>query len=441
MQRNRTVQKVLKFIKTRQFRNLLGFEVSKMAKKYRRLKSVGYLLVASEKGRKNDVTDEEDDQGEKREDGQKERVVPYENKPFIIVILIFTFVELLKNSYFLCRPVSLNNRLLYGDIMISFQEDQRLFNFVMLVCCLASFVYCSFLLFGEQTTQYSRLSKFLLMLNTSEYGRRLLVSKRFAELFAKTLDRGVLANQLVFANYLIFDTSFYSRGIYKAIRLGISLQQILTYICPSILIGFFAHFIFYRIAIQAYILYILYVRLMNARWARLTRNLDKLDDRPNGRRRLSRHFAELDSVLSEYKVSRHFFEGSLMLTVFPVLSTIGTFPTIIMFSENLLTNQIVPMFFFNLFAIFVPIVKSNEKFKRAFSLYLNSVHRFMARTRNARAKLKLMKLMDINQTEHAISYTLLGGIFELETKIIPIILSESFSFSFLIFSFWYYIQT
>ena len=398
-----------------------------MADKYRRLKAVGYLLVA----------------GEKRED-RSERIVLYENKPFIIFIMICSIVELLKNSYFFYMPVKLNDRLLYGDIMISFQEnvvDQRLMNFVWMVCLFSGVVYCNFLLFGEQRAHFHLLSKFLLMRNAAEYSRKLLVGKQFAEQFDKLMNRGVLADKLVFWNYFIFDTSLYSRGIYKSIRAGFSPQQILLYTSPSIIVGLFAHLIFYRIAIQAYVFFALYVRLMNARWDRLASNLNSLNG-PNCRRILARHYAELDSVVTEYKVSRHFFQSSLVLTVPPILSTIALFPTIIMFSQttNLLGNQMVLMFFFNLFAVFMPIVQANEKFKQAFSFYLDSVHRFMARSRNARAKLKLMKILDISQSYFSVSYTLLGGFFDLEMHTVPTILAESFSLTFLIYSFNFYAQ-
>ena len=274
-----------------------------------------------------------------------------------------------------------------------------------------------------------------------EYSRKLLVSKQFAEQFAKLLDRGVLANQLVFWNYVIFDLSFYSRGIYKSIRLGFSIQQILINACPLIIVGFFAHLVFYRLAVQAYVFFALYVRLMNARWDRLASNIDNLNG-ANCRRILARHYAELDLVVSEYKVSRHFFETSLMLTVPPVLSTIALFPTIIMFSPtNVLGNQMVLMFVFNLFVVFMPIVQANEKFKRAFSFYLDSVHRFMARSRNVKAKLKLMKILDISQTNHSLSYTLLGGFFDLEMHTVPTILAESFSLTILIYPFIFYAQS
>ena len=409
--------------------------------KYRRLKLISYLLIATRRDGKKEDAPSEDEEDPKREDGERERVVLYENNRLIVVILIVLFADLLKNCYFFYMPMTLNDRLLYGDIIISLQEDQRLYNFVLIVVYISTFVYYYFLLFGKQKASFYRLSKFLYVLNPWVYSRRLLVTNEFAERASRWLDRGVLVNQMVIVNYLIFTSSFYAKTLYKAISLGFSWKQILLYTCPSILVGAFTLINFYRIAVQAYIFFILYIRVMNAKLNRLTADLNKLDDRPSNRRKLFRHLADLDSVVSEYKVSKDFFENSLVLAVPPVLITIALFPTNIMFSENLMTNQIVLMFFVNLFFVLIPILNSNELFKRAFALYLNSIHRFMARTRNAKGKLKLMKILDISQKDSPVSYSLFGGLFDLEMEAAPTILAESFAISFLIFPLIYYAQS
>ena len=398
-----------------------------MSDKYRRVKMISYLLIATKKVDPNGK--------------EAKQVVPYENNAYITFVQLVIFVDLLKNFYFLFMPISLNDRLLYGDIIISFQDDQRLYNLLIIVCYISTISYFFFLLFGKQKTDFYRLSKFLYVWNPRQYSRRMLVSQEFAGQFSRWLDLGVLSNQLVFCNYLIFTTSFYSKTLYKSISLGFGFKEILYYSFPSIAIGAFALLNFYRVAVQAYIFFILYVRLMNAKLNRLASDLDELDDSLADRRRLFKHFADLDSVVSEYRLSRQFFEITLVLAIPAVLTAIALLPTNILMAENILTNQLVLFFFINLFLVLIPIVNSNEKFKRELHLYLSSVHRFMARTKRSAAKLKLMKIMDIAQTTSPFTYSLLGGVFDLEMEVIPIILAESFALTFLIYPLIYYAQS
>lgn len=72
------------------------------------------------------------------------------------------------------------------------------------------------------------------------------------------------------------------------------------------------------------------------------------------------------------------------------------------------------------------------------TLYLNSVHRFMARNKNVKVKLKLMKIFDVIQTENPLSYTILGGFLNLDMALIPTVLLESVAFTLLLCSFAYY---
>ena len=99
--------------------------------KYRRLKLISYLLIATKREDKKDGEngDKEDDKrGDNGEDEtmEVERAVPYENNRFLIIILVVLFADLLKNGYLFYMPMSLSDRLLWGDIIISYQEDQRL---------------------------------------------------------------------------------------------------------------------------------------------------------------------------------------------------------------------------------------------------------------------------------------------------------------------------
>lgn len=401
-------------------------KLKKMSDKYRRVKLMSYLWLSTKKD-----DDNEDDNEDEKE--PKEQIVLYENKPFLIIVLIFSLLDVLKNCLLFYLPISLSNRFLYGDFIVSHRADHILFNLVMAVCCICTAIYCPSLLCGQQKAQFYRLSKFLYVLNPRQYSKQLLVSQQNAEEFSRWLDRGVLAKRLTLFNYLLFDLSFYAKTLYQAISLGFSCGQILFYTCPSILISVFAHLQFYRLAGQAFILFVLYIRVMNAKWSRLTDKLAKLNDGPASRRKLFKHLEELDSVICEYRVSRDFFQSSLVLDIPPLLITIILFPTNILYAENWFTNHIVLIFICNLFFVLIPIVKSNEKFKRHVALYRNSVHCFMARTKNTKFKLKLMKILDILQTSSSFSYTILGGLFDFEMAKIPIILCEAFSLSFLYF--------
>lgn len=410
--------------------------------KYRRIKPIGYLLVTTKRvGKRGDERGDESEEKtqENKEGRQWERIVPYENNRFMVLIMIVSFVDLLKNGYLMYTPMSLGDRLLYGDIIISLKEDQRLYNFAIIICYGSTLAHYYFLMFGKQKAYFKHLSKFLYVMQPREYSRRLMVTREFAERFSKSLDRGVLANRLVCYIYLGFTASFYAKTLYELISLGgYSFQQILTYTCPSILVGAFGLVNFYLVAVQAYWLFVLYAQMMNGRWSRLTRDLDRLDDRTKHQRKLFKHLANLVSVIKEYKVSREFFQISMLSPMPAVLVTMALFPTNIIVSENLLTNQVILMFSVNLFCVLLPIINSNEKFKRELSLYLNAVHCFMARTRNLEVKLKLMKIQDICQMSSPVTYTLLDGLFDLEKELVPIILAEIFTLTFLIYQFLYY---
>ena len=400
--------------------------------KYRRVKLMGHMLITTKKKGKIEGSNET----EKSDGGQKELIVSIKSKSYVILVIIVSFMDLLKNSYLMMLPMSSGRHLLYGDIIISLREDQRLYNFSIIIVYATTMVQYYFTIYGKQRAVFYELSKFLYALPPREYSRKFLVTRKFAERFVRWLDRGVLAQRLVCNSYLTFTFSFYGKCLYQVIVLGFSWEQILCLTCPCILIGAFALVNFYLVALQGYWLFIIYVRLMKGRFSRLTADLDRLND--GHQRKLARHLADLDRITTEYKVSKEYFQITMLSPIPAVLVTMAQFPTNIVFSENLFTNQLVLMFMVNVFCVLLPIVHSNEVWKRGLDLYLNAIHRFMPRTRDLRIKLKLMKVLDTWQKTSHISYTLLNGVFDLELEHVPTILAEIFALTFLMYPFIYY---
>lgn len=64
----------------------------------------------------------------------------------------------------------------------------------------------------------------------------------------------------------------------------------------------------------------------------------------------------------------------------------------------------------------------------------------MARNKNAKIKLKLMKILDVIQKENPLSFTILGGFLNLDIRLIPNVLLESVALTLLLCSFAYYSQ-
>ena len=398
--------------------SIIGIKMAN-SDKYRRVKLIGPMLIAIKK------------------DSQ---IAPYENNRYVVLVMIMSFLDLLKNAYLGYLPMSSGRHLLYGDVILSLREDQRLYNYSLLVGYGTTIVHFYLMIYGKQRSHFFEISKFLYVLPPREYSRKFLVTREFAERFSKWLDRGVIAELLVRYSYLIFTASFYAKCLYKLITLGYSYQQILTYSIPSILIGAFGFRHFYFVAVPPIWLFVLYIQLMKGRWNRLTAELDRLTDRPNQRRKLARYLNDLDKVVSEYKMSKEYFQVAMISPMPVCLVTIALFPTNIVFSENLFTNQLILMFMVNCFGVLFPVVKSNEIFKRGLALYLDAVHRFMNRNKDLVVKLKMMKILDTWQKTSHISYTVLDGWFDLEIEYMPIILCEVFSITFLIYPFLYYSQ-
>lgn len=67
-----------------------------------------------------------------------------------------------------------------------------------------------------------------------------------------------------------------------------------------------------------------------------------------------------------------------------------------------------------------------------FGLYLNSVRRFMERSKAVRSKLKLEKIFDLQQSENPLVYTLMGGFFDLNKEVVFRFLVECVAITFLI---------
>lgn len=187
--------------------------------KHRRVKELSRLLL---KGEMN---------------GSKERLVLYRNNWLVGFVSFVIFLELLKNFYFFANHLSIDLRLLYGDILISTNEDQRLFNFVMVIIYAFILVYFYFYFFDKQKARHYQLSKFLLVLDLDEYSRRFGVSKQFAERFFRQMNHLVRLNRLVITSYICLTFSYYLTTLALAFGFGFSVEQILTFSCPSTISG------------------------------------------------------------------------------------------------------------------------------------------------------------------------------------------------------------
>lgn len=198
---------------------------------YRRVKELGRLLLKTEK----DSNDE-----------KKEKILLYDNNLLVGFVAFVIFLELIKNFYFASHHLSIELRILFGDIIISSKEDQRLFNFVLSIIYLFILVYFYFYFFDQQKVRHLQLTDFLLAIDLDEYARRFGVTQKFAESFSKQMDQLIRLNRLVTTAYIFITFSYYLTTIGLAISFGFGFEQILIYSCPSTISGglAFGNFLF-----------------------------------------------------------------------------------------------------------------------------------------------------------------------------------------------------
>lgn len=312
--------------------------------KYQRVKALGRLLLKGEG------------------DGRKERIVLYDRTTLVAFVTFVIGLEMIKNFWFASSHLSIELRILYGDIIISSKEDQRLMNFVLGIVYFFILVYFYFYFFDKQKMRHYELSKFLLVLDNDHYSRRFGVTRAFAERFAKQMNLLVRLNQLMIYGYIFITFSYYLTTVGLAISFGFSLEQILTYSFPSTLSGGLAFVYSYTVAIQCFSFFCLYVKLLNARVARLTAELDELDGRSSRQKTLD-HLVRLELLVKEFKTSQSYFERSLASFVPAILLIIALFPSILVVSGQFFTNRLNGLFLLDLILIVIPI-KYNEKLKR-----------------------------------------------------------------------------
>ena len=315
--------------------------------KYRRIKKMSFLSLKSEKR------------------GEKERMALYDDHLMVTIVALVFLAESMKNFYFGYQSLSLEQRLLFGDIIISDKQDQRLWSLILSIDYLTAFLYvCSNFLNKQKVhlKRFNQLSKFLWVLDSNEYGRRFLVSKAFASEFSNELDKQVRLTWTLIFGYDLLTLSFYLTSIIQAFALWPTSRQVLVCLC-SIILGSLAFMFFYSIAVQAYTFYIIYLKLLNARMRNLTGQLNKLVCNSNNRP-IFKHRAKLNKVLGEFNVSYRFFGRSLNLLLPPVIICMYIFPMMVILSGNLFTNRLIGLYLLNLTQILYPIIKSNETFKR-----------------------------------------------------------------------------
>lgn len=201
--------------------NLVIVEAPK-TDKYRRIKQVSFLLLKSERKCK------------------EERLVLYDNNTFAGFVWIVFFAELLKNLYFCLVPLSIEHRVLFGDIIISNQAGvQRLWNLIMVVVYLAACFpfFIPYFFKEDHRKSFHHLSEFLLVFSLDEFTKRFSVSKEFAGRFIKQLDYQVWLIHILTWSYSLMSYSLFATNIYMSLKLGFSYSQILMYTVPSILNG------------------------------------------------------------------------------------------------------------------------------------------------------------------------------------------------------------
>lgn len=295
----------------------------------------------------------------------------------------------------------------------------------------------------EQFKRFHHLSQFLLVLNAKDYSERFGVSREFAEKFAKRLDHQIRILQFLVNFYSVLTFSFFFKNFYESYASGYGLGQILVHTTPSVFTAVLVLIFFYNIGIPAAAFFIFYTEFLKAKATRLTKELNKLARKSTDQKVLV-NLQQLNSLLKDFHLAHQYFQWSLMLFMLPAAISLIIFPSIVILSKKYLDNPLFFLYVLNFSIILVPI-RSNEGFKRDFTIYLNTLHRNLAKNKNAgiknpRIKLKLLKIFDLLQAHRFLSFSLIGDIFELNMEIVPKILLESVSLTFLIYTFIYSYQ-
>lgn len=319
------------------------------AKRNERIKKLCFLLLKSE-GK-----------------GKEQRMVFFNNSLAVIFFLLLILVDLAKNFYFFSTTLSLNERLLYGDIVISDQEEQRLFNLILWVGYLFTLMYVYSYYFDLEKAHFKRfyqLSDFLMtVLDLNEYRRKFFLTKEFAEKHFKEIELRIRICQFLINSYALSTNSYYLVSLCLLVGRGYSFNQILLFTCPSVVVGSLAMMFCFTISVKAFTFYMLQIKLICARVQRLTADLDRLTGRFK-RKKLIDHLVHLNSLIKEFGTSRRFFGKSLCLVVPAVISTLGLFPSMVILSGRFFSNRLIVIYVLNLTMLLYPIMKSNEKFKR-----------------------------------------------------------------------------
>lgn len=159
--------------------------------------------------------------------------------------------------------------------------------------------------------------------------------------------------------------SYYAFDISLSIQLGFSHWQILMFTVPSIWLGMAALWFIYNLLFQCFTFFTLHMKLMNAKVNWLRKQLDSFDRRTS-RQTMADHLRLLNSVIGEFRTGRHYFQ-SACCSFFPsFFSTFALFPSMVIISGKLFTNQLTGFYVFNLMVIFIPI-NLNENLKREVS--------------------------------------------------------------------------
>lgn len=305
--------------------------------------------------------------------GKEERMVRYDNSLVVSFFLLLILADLIKNFYFFSTSLSLNERLLYGDIVISDQEEQRLFNFILWIGYLFTLIYVYSYYFDREKAHFRRfyqLSAFLRVHDLNEYRRKFFLNKEFAEKHLKEIKLWIRICQFLIVSYASSSFSYYLVSLCLLVLRGHSFTEICRFTCPSMLVGGLAMMFCFRISVKAFTFYMLQIKLMKARVQRLTGDLDRLPSTFK-RKKIISHLAHLNSLVKEFGISRSYFGRSLCLVVPVVIATLGLFPSMVILSGRFLTNRLIVIYVLNLTMLLYPVMKSSEEFQRQVRESLN----------------------------------------------------------------------
>lgn len=327
-----------------------AFKILKMSKnpeKYKRLKQMCFLLL--------------------KIDEDSDTISLFKNRPLVCLILFIYSIEIIKATLLFYLPVTLQDRYRFGDIVISEKSDQRLFNLTFFWLYFGNILFFYFYIFGDQRPTYLKLSSFLQEISIKQFSVEFNVKEKFVEKFQNEIEKQIKEARIVALVYTVVTYSYYFQSIYQSIKLDYGLWTILFSVCPLTFVGCLGLFFFHTIIVRAFSFYILYLKLIGARVDKLTDELNNLEAVSfTNIRMISNHCSQLNSILKDFELSKHFHERSMVSLIVPLkIGVFFLFPANIILSKNFFTHRLIPHYAVNLIKVCIPMFQTNENFKNA----------------------------------------------------------------------------